>query len=174
MEMRDIPWNRLVHFHGRATDIPAAIRDLSTDRHREAEQMLARNLEHQDGIIQATPLAVHFMVRALREGRVRDRAAVEAILRTILDAAEFQLENRSGGEVAARLEDVFARQKLWPEFQSDEDDEALWEEWSPEDDEWVAWAVLTQHAIRELGMDGSVEAQRSSSPAKRKSWWRFW
>src|SRR5690349_8849347 len=151
MDILDVPWNRVVHFHGRATDIPIAIRDLATERHKQAEEMLARNLEHQDGIVQATPLAVYFIAAAFRDGAVRDRAAVEALLRRILAAAEFQLSSRAPKSSPATLESIIAPEKLWPVFKSDEEDEAIWEEWSPEDDEWSAWASLTQRTIRALG-----------------------
>ena len=125
MEMSQVPWSRIVHFYGRASDIPRAIDDLGTERHAVAVNMLRRNLEHQDGIIQATPVAVSFIVQALTDGRVRDRAAVEILLRNILAAAQFQLQTQGRPSQVPTLSSVVAPDKLWPE--SDDDDEELWE-----------------------------------------------
>lgn len=178
MNIDDIPWSRIVHFYGRATEIPDAIRDLASERHGEAEKMLARNLEHQDGVIQATPLAVHFIAAALREGRVRDRESVERILGKVLAGAEFQLESNGAESGSARaLEDVYAAEQLWPEFEDDDTDEELWEEWSQSDEDSRAWAALTVAEIRASGiaMDAppSSVATRTPQP-KAKPWWRFW
>src|SRR5207248_10214327 len=69
--MRDldsIQWNRIVHFHGRASNIPAAIHALDSDdrkRRSAAIQELRDCLEHQDTAIQATAVAVPFLIPRL-------------------------------------------------------------------------------------------------------------
>jgi hypothetical protein len=53
MIQTDVPWDRIVHFFGRATDVPTWGEDLAKPEHKRAEDLLLRNLEHQDGVIQA-------------------------------------------------------------------------------------------------------------------------
>jgi hypothetical protein len=176
-----IPWDRVVHFHGRGTDIPDAIRRLNSDAHEAAEEYLGDHLEHQDSLIQATPLAVRLMVRALNEGRVRDAEAVRRILERIGAAARFQVEEASAGRRSeADWEALFAEPHLWPPFESDEEDEALWEEWGPSDEQFLGWHVLTLKLLEDLPPQ---PAQAHSEPdadageagaAGRKPWWRFW
>jgi hypothetical protein len=175
MTETDVPWDRIVHFFGRATDVPTWIEDLATPRHKEAESLLLRNLEHQDGVIQATPVAVALMVESLREGRVQDRDAVRKILTGILEAARFQIEVHGRPLVTPPLASVIAPTTWWPEFESDEVDEALWEEWSPSEEEFVGWAVLTEQLIVTEGIVPVVEESTSeSAQIIKKPWWRFW
>jgi hypothetical protein len=174
--MNQVPWNRIVHFYGRATEVPAAIEDLATERHAAAEKMLLHNLEHQDGVIQATPIAVNFIVQALREGRVRDRAAVEDLLARILASARFQLEGQGRPAKRPTLDTVLAAPNLWPEDEGD--DEVRWEEWSEGDVDFSAWAALTEELITNAGIGAAATSSPTESPSRdqtqRKPWWRFW
>jgi hypothetical protein len=177
VEMKEVPWNRIVHFYGRATDVPSAIADLNTERHASAEKMLLHNLEHQDGVIQATPIAVTFIAQALREGKVRDRAAVEALLARILASAQFQLDGQGRPSEPPTIEALLVPESLWPE--NDEDDEVLWEEWPERDVDVSGWAALTEQVIVDAGIGLTSErtlggVPKPANPTPQTPWWQFW
>lgn len=147
MNFDEVPWDRIVHFYGRASDLPGLLADLATGRHASAEKMLLEKLEHQDGVIQATPIAVHFILQAVAEGRVRDRFAIAHLLRRIVEAARFQLETSGPPSHPMTIEQITAPDSLWPPFESEETDEMLWEEWNPSDNDLAGWASLTEQMI---------------------------
>lgn len=138
-----MPWHRLVHFHGRASDVPPAIRALGGPGREEAIGHLRGCLEHQDGVIQATPFAVRFILRM----REKDPDGVQRIIEPIAAAAEFTLRNARRPLPEVSWEASLAEGRLWPEFTSDRDDEIQWEEWDPAPDEWLAWPILTLREI---------------------------
>jgi hypothetical protein len=144
----DVPWHRLVHFYGRASDVPPAIRALGGPGREGAIRHLRGCLEHQDGVIQATPFAVRFILRM----REQDPDGVDAIIRPIAAAAEFTLRNARGPLPEANWETSLAEDHLWPEFTSERDDEIRWEEWETSPEEWLAWPILT---LREIAQAAS-------------------
>jgi hypothetical protein len=145
-----VPWDRIVHWYGRATEVPDAVRRLGADDHEAAERFLLANLEHQDGVIQATPPAVRLLLRALREGAVRDPSAVRRILQRIEAAARFKAEVHRGQPAIADWS-LYSEERLWPDFESEEEDEALWEQWAAPDEEWLGWSLLTLALLQEEG-----------------------
>jgi len=145
----DLPWDRIVHVYGRASDIPALIRRLGTKDHAAAEEQLLHWLEHQDSLSQATPFAVCFIVHMLNAGRVKKPAAVRRLLKHVHDAAQFQIDAHGKPRVALDWYSLLSEERLWPKFKSKRDDEIYWEEWNPPEEEWVGWAVLTDQLIRE-------------------------
>jgi hypothetical protein len=178
MNIDEVPWDRIVHFYGRASDVPAAIDDLAGDRHVSAERALLQNLEHQDGVIQATPVAVQFIVQALNEGRVRDRRAVERLLTSLLEAARFQISGNESLSTRSTVEEILAPENLWPEFESEDEDEVLWEEWSPSKKDLAGWALLTEELVAgagivPVGQEPEVPADAART-IRQKPWWRFW
>ncbi|MGE3803485.1 MAG: hypothetical protein AB7K24_02300 [Gemmataceae bacterium] len=154
--MDEVPWDRIVHFYGRASNIPKAVRQLNSKKHAKAAgDLLAAQLEHQDGVIQATPFAVRFMVRALACERVVDKAHVWWILRRIQCAASFTTSSHSQNvpKAIADWRRLLQVRRLWPEFKNKREDEILWEEWDPPEEEWLGWAVLT---LREIAKTDSL------------------
>lgn len=150
--MDDVPWDRLVHFCGRASDIPPAIRALGGAGREEAIRHLRDCLEHQDGVIQATPFAVRFILRM----RKQDPEGVQAIIQRVARAAEFMLRRRAAPR-GVGWDAMLAERYLWPPFISEFEDEMLWEEWDVTEEEPAAWAVLT---LREI-----AQAESAASPA---------
>jgi hypothetical protein len=146
----DVPWHRLVHFYGRASDIPPAIRALGGPGREEAIRHLRGCLEHQDGVMQATPFAVRFILQM----RKKDPDGVQAIIAPIAAAAEFTLKNARSPLRDVSWETSLAEDRLWPEFTSERDDEIHWEEWETAPEEWLDWPILT---LREI--------QQAASPA---------
>ena len=143
-----VPWHRLVHFYGPASDVPAAIRALGSPGRKEAIRHLRGCLEHQDGVTQATPFAVRFILRM----RDKDPDGVRAIIEPIAAAAEFTLKNARGRLPDVSWETTLAADRLWPEFTSERDEEIQWEEWDPSPEEWLAWPILT---LREIAQAAS-------------------
>lgn len=152
----ETPWSRIVHFYGRATQVPSWIKQLASDTHEEAEQELRACLEHQDGVLQATPFAVWFIVRMLRANKVRDPVAVRRVLRVIQSAASFQLESVEAKQPLLTWRDLLAEQRLWPEFESEAQDEIEWGKWAPTQEEIDSWITLTDRYISE-GLSESPE-----------------
>jgi hypothetical protein len=147
-----VPWHRLVHFYGRASDIPPAIRELGSPGREEAIRHLRGCLEHQDGIIQATPFAVRFILQM----RGENPDGVQTILEPVVAAAQFTLKNAVAPLAQVSWEKCLHERRLWPEFISELDDQNLWEQWEPEPEEWVAWSILT---LREVAQATSPKGQ---------------
>jgi hypothetical protein len=142
----DAPWPRIMHFYGRASDVPLAIRALGGPGRESAIRHLRRCLEHQDGVIQATPFAVRFILRI----REKDPEGVREIIEPIAAAARFTLANFAGPLPDADWESLLNEDGLWPEFTSAQDDEILWEEWNPAPAEWIGWSILTLREIAQV------------------------
>lgn len=157
-----IPWDRVVHFRGRATRVPDWIAELGRDSHASAEQALRECLVRAGRIIQATPLAARLILGAVRFGLVRDEAAVRAIVREIGAAASQQVEAaRRSGTKPPRVDWSLLRDdRLWPPFESAGRDQALWAEWRPSQQEALGWALLTRRLIDEHEEAGGPTAGR--------------
>jgi hypothetical protein len=148
-----VPWSRLVHFYGRATEIPRTIRELDTDNHAKAQERLLGWLEHQDGVTQATPFAVLFILKMLNAGAVRDPAGVRRLIGVLQTSARFQLQCCNKPGTPMDWNTLLTEEHLWPEFKSERDDEIHWEEWQPGIDEWYSWPALTDQLITQ-GLSG--------------------
>jgi hypothetical protein len=144
-----VPWSRIVHFYGRATEVPGNIRDLATDNCAEAQNNLLGCLEHQDGVAQATPFAVWFIIKMLNAGAVRDPEGVRRLLAVIHAAARSQLECNTKLPGTMDWNALLAEEHLWPGFKSERDDEIHWEEWEPLPEESNSWVALTDKIISE-------------------------
>jgi hypothetical protein len=139
----EVPWHRIVHFDGRASDIPPAIRALGGPGRAEAIRHLCRRLEHQDGVIQATPFAVRFILRT----REKDPEGVREIIERIEPAARFTLANFRDPLPDVDWDSLLGEECLWPEFTSELDDEIRREEWYPPPTEWIGWSILTLREV---------------------------
>jgi hypothetical protein len=139
----EVPWHRIVHFYGRASDIPPAIRALGGPGRTETIRHRRRCLVHQDSISQATPFAVRFILRM----RERDPEGIREIIERIAPAARFTLANYRDPLREADWDSLLSEECLWPEFTSDHDDEIRWEEWNPPPMEWIGWSILTLREI---------------------------
>ena len=152
-----LQWGRVVHFYGRANEVPSLVQALGTDQHRRAERRLEEVLEHQDKITQATAPALFLILRALREDAVKDRAAVEAIIDRVREAARFQIDEQKRPRDELQPDwSLYDEGHLLPPSSSETEDEILLEEWSSslEEKEVLGWAVLVDEIIREhLGSD---------------------
>jgi len=144
-----VPWDRIVHWYGRASDIPESLRSLesSDPRAREAaRKRLERCLEHQDGLSQATPFATLLILAALHDRHLSDQSALLNVLCRIAEVASSQLGSRNAAS-SLSLDDLLSPERVWPAFESEETDEALWEEWDVSQEEFDAYHVLTARVL---------------------------
>lgn len=64
MNIEDIPWDRIVHWYVRATDYPKyfeLIKNGSLEEQEKSLNEIQMTIEHQDGIIFVTPVALPFL-----------------------------------------------------------------------------------------------------------------
>lgn len=145
--VNDIPWNRIVHWYGRATGFPELLAELTNAdliKQEYAINKILVNIEHQDGIIMATPFTLIFLFRSLSLASVNKQGILKAILK-VLKAAKFQ-DGFYGSENASpeitNIQDLVTEKYLWPEFESEEQDELNWEEYSYAE-EYCSWIKYT-------------------------------
>ncbi len=137
----DIPWERLVHWYGRATDFPAFFFDMLSDdpeKKKTAIGKIEMNIEHQDGIMMATPFALLFLFRLMAFGQADKKQILKTIL-AVVKAAEYQTGYYEGQEVERKIshiQDLLDDQYIWPEFESEDQDEIHWEEFEYGDEHY--------------------------------------
>lgn len=132
-----IPWERIADFTGRATDLGRLIARVNADpRDIASLAEIQRRIVHQDGVIQATPLALMAL-------RARSGESFCAFLESLRSAAAYQVGDAVRPRDIPRLEGLVSEENLLPPFISAEEDEAMFEEWSPPDEAWQAWTRLT-------------------------------
>ncbi len=131
--LNDIPWDRLVHWYGRSTDFPAYFYDLLSDqpeRQKAAIDKIGKNIEHQDGIIMATPFSLIFLFRLLSFDKTNRKHILDAILK-VAKAAKFQLglyENQEIPDTINSIKELLSEKYIWPPFESELQDDINWEE----------------------------------------------
>ncbi|MFZ6745908.1 hypothetical protein ACO0LC_22000 [Undibacterium sp. JH2W] len=151
MELKNInclPWDRIAHWYGRGGNLPEIIRDLGNGNHAWAVRELELKLEHQDGLHQATPFAVFFIIEMLQKNTVRDHAAVWEILCKFDETAAFQMRSDKPVPVLLDWNQLLEERRLLPVYIDEYNDEILWEEWDPSYEEWYSWCALTRQLIR--------------------------
>ncbi len=146
-----IPWDRVVHFCGRASEIPDWIGDLLRDTHAAAERRLIACLVRDDDVAQATPLALRQILGALRLGLLRNETAVRHMAERMAAAARLQIAaGARAGTRAPRVDwSLYRDDRLWPAFESTARDEELWRQWRPSPEERLGWALLTRREVDE-------------------------
>jgi hypothetical protein len=149
-ESDEIPWDRIVHWYGRATEVPETIRRLGSPNvavRQQARDNLVNWLEHQDGLCHATPFAIKLLMGAVQDAELPERAAVLTVLEPIAKAALFQLVGPGQPPRDLKLADLLSPNWLWPEFESDEAEEILWEERDFPYEEFKAFQVLSARVL---------------------------
>ncbi|MDR6923374.1 hypothetical protein [Chryseobacterium sp. 2987] len=137
----DIPWGRLVNWYGRSTDFPACFHDMLSDdpeKQKAAIGKIEMNIEHQDGIMMATPFALLFLFRLLAFDQTDKKQILKTIL-AVVKAAKFQTEYYEGQEIEnkiSHIQELLDDQYIWPEFESEDQDEMHWEEFEYGDEHY--------------------------------------
>ncbi|WP_010256288.1 GNAT family N-acetyltransferase [Myroides injenensis] len=128
-----IPWDRLVHFQGRAIDVPTIINVIengNTSDQRMALVTLAGLIEHKGGVIITTPIVLHFLFKKLQTDQANKSLLLRIILKiakavayqweVFLDSNEF--EGKTFSSDIWKPTSVY----LWEPYQSKDKDELLW------------------------------------------------
>jgi hypothetical protein len=168
--MKQIPWDRIVHWFGRANTVPETVQRLwSVDSsiRQKAQADLAHWLEHQGGLSHATPFGIQLLIQALHDPKLPDRASVIAILEEIAKSALFQIEGPRYLPLSATIQDLISPKYLWPEFISEEEDEMLYEE-SDNEGFKLFQAVSAQVLINERAFFLKLAAENYESAAAAK------
>ncbi len=153
-----LPWHRLVHWHGRATAVPAQIEALwqsDAQGRREAAQALARALEHQDSVMQVAPFAVqHMLARwsALAATGVAPHAdGLLAVLAPIGGAKTYQqlVHGPQAWGQGFAWRDFLDADQIWPEHVSEAEDERRWDAITGGEirDMWQDWQRVTAERL---------------------------
>lgn len=124
----DTPWSRMVHWFGRATDFPEQVNNLLSNKDEEQTyKEISKNIEHQDGVFQATPYMVQVLVELLEEERTNKEIILNLLYQVFQASSSFLTGTRKPDK-----EEVPLSEDLWPEFESEDTDEILWEDFKAE------------------------------------------
>lgn len=146
LDYSTIPWDRLVHFQGRASDIPSIINVIENgniNEQRMALVTLAGLIEHKGGVIITTPIVLHFLFKKLQTDQTNKSLLLRIILK-IAKAVAYQWEvflNSNEFEGKTFSCDLWKSSSayLWEPYQNKEQDELLWATANPQlffDDAW--------------------------------------
>ncbi|MTG99283.1 GNAT family N-acetyltransferase [Myroides sp. BIT-d1] len=138
IDFNQIPWDRLVHWEGRAHNIPALIQVIergSTHEQRMALVTLANQIEQKGGLVISTPIVVAYLLERLTV----DSNNQDLILRVLLKVAKaigLQWEvfiNTTEFDGLSFGEDIWSQHSkyLWPPYLSQVEDDALWASLDP-------------------------------------------
>ena len=154
--INDIPWDRMVHWYGRASNFPELFKNLLSENlaiQQASINEIKNKIEHQDGIIMVSPFTLIFLFRTLTINKTKIEKIINDILDTILiclKAAKFQLEFYSKlpiGNNIKSIEELLSEKYLWKEFESAEQDEINWEEYNYRG-EYYYWLDYTIDIVR--------------------------
>lgn len=151
LHIDSIPWSRIVHFYGRASLFPTIIRRIVTGQEIASDVAMLASIEHQDSVIQATPFTMLCLVDYLRSGPVS--TGIRELCATTLRSARYQVTCLPRTSRLMPLADLLSESQLWPDYQSEEADEAYWEDWRPTELEHFAWAAHTIAILSSISFD---------------------
>ncbi|WP_267739816.1 GNAT family N-acetyltransferase [Myroides injenensis] len=146
LDYSTIPWDRLVHFQGRASDIPSIINVIENGNINEQKMALvtlAGLIEHKGGVIITTPIVLQFLFKKLQTDQANKSLLLRIILK-IAKAVAYQWEvflNSNEFEDKTFSCDLWKSSSayLWEPYQNKEQDELLWATANPQlffDDAW--------------------------------------
>jgi HEAT repeat protein len=101
-----VPWRRLIHAYGRATDIPAILRALMDPEEsvrQEAQFELISRIHHQGSIYEATTAVIPFLFELVQDPSVPDRAGILDVLAGVSAEWTPELRGRSTDPAASSL-----------------------------------------------------------------------
>ncbi len=90
----DVPWARLKHAYGEASDVPGQIRDLLSENAEERDEALHElfgNIWHQGTVYEATRHALPFLIEALRNERLKERESVAMLIASIITGTGYHM-----------------------------------------------------------------------------------
>lgn len=132
--IKDIPWDRIVHFYGRASAYPIhlnALKNGTNEQRNLALNEIQRTIVHQDSITHVTPIALFFIFQLIKADKT-NKGYLLALILAILKATNFQNEGAEANnkQQNTTVNDLLNESFLWPPFVSDYEDEILWEDYN--------------------------------------------
>ena len=109
----DVPWAKLQHAFGSASDVPSLLQSLVSANagvRDEALTELCNSILHQGTVYEATPYALPFLIRLLQQGEHPDRASVACLVASIIAGRGYYevhsplILNAKPGEFADEIE----------------------------------------------------------------------
>jgi hypothetical protein len=107
----EIPWERLHHAYGEASDVPAILRD-AAEGNAEAIRELFSNIWHQGTVYEATAHAVPFVAELLELPHV-DHASLLLLLQLIASGASYTDAHSARASCDDATEAKVARELVW-------------------------------------------------------------
>jgi len=83
----DVPWARVRHAFGSASDVPSLLRSLASsdaEVRDKALTELCNNIWHQGTVYEATPHALPFLIRLLQRDEYPERGAIACLVASII------------------------------------------------------------------------------------------
>jgi len=140
VKVEDIPWHRITTTYGRATDFPKYFEILSEmedlDAVKNAGVEIAMNIEHQSTLWHATPFAMIFLYRILKNAlEQRDKNEIAKYLAEELrelfseiEEAVKMVEEMEHAKELPQFPDMLREEYLWSQDYDEEEDEIRYEE----------------------------------------------
>lgn len=133
IDFNTIPWEFLVHYNGRADDLPPLLAQAIGSDIRESRYALfsiANNIEHQGGVITTTPIILVRLFQLLKETPHNQDMLLRIILK-VAKAIGFQWElfrDSDEFDTIPTIQELYSTQSsfLWPEFETREQDALIW------------------------------------------------
>ncbi len=111
----DVPWSRLRHAYGDASDVPGILRAVA-DGDQDAVDELFGNIWHQGTVYEATAYAVPFLVELLDADGI-DKRSLFTLLRCVANGSSFAEAHhhflRSSGEEAEDVRQKIEKERVW-------------------------------------------------------------
>jgi HEAT repeat protein len=111
--LEDIPWAKLRHAFGSASDVPSLLRSVASPDAQVRSKALAElwnNIWHQGTVYEATPYALPFLIGLLQREDHPDRASVACLIASIIAGRGYYevhsalVVNAKRGEFADEIE----------------------------------------------------------------------
>lgn len=110
-QLDEVPWEKLTHAYGSASDVPAMLRALA-EGDPDALSELFGNIWHQGTVYEATAFAVPFLIELLDVDSV-DRLGVLELLRSIANGSSYPDVHGSCGGDTSEHQAALARELEW-------------------------------------------------------------
>lgn len=141
LNISEIPWSRIVHSYGRATDYPIWFNHIKNgilEQQENALNNIKMTIEHQDGLTYVTPVFLPFVFELLFSTSDNKKGILE-IIESVVIATGFQYNYFEIDKTLPRLsvKELIKEEFLWPEFENENKDELLWEQYTYEPQYWL-------------------------------------
>jgi hypothetical protein len=129
--LEEVPWGNIVHIYSRASDFPIQVENILANDNIEVYENILENIEHQDGIQQATPFMLNVLLELLKYNvnKFEILKICQIVWNAVIDF--FRWPNR-GQLIASTMQGMLDKKYLWPDYIDEYTDEVLWESIFPD------------------------------------------